>query len=244
MYKEIGSYNIHKMEEILKHVLYINLDYRTDRLEHVSKEFEKIGVLKGERFPAIKMKLGYIGCSLSHIKCLELAKSRDWPFVFICEDDITFTNPTVFLNSLRKFVESGISWDVLVIGGNNCPPFQVINEYCSRVQNIQTTTGYIVRKEYYDVLIENFKEGLNHLLREPDKKKQYCIDIYWKELQKKDRWYLLTPLTVIQYYDYSDIEEKVTDYSALMLDFDKREFIQRWMEQEKKKENRFTMNLV
>ena len=222
------------MDEILKHILYINLDYRTDRLEHVLKEFEKIGILNGQRMPAIKMKHGNVGCSLSHIKCLELAKKEEWSCVFICEDDITFTNPTVFLNSLQKFVESDISWDVLIIGGNNCPPFQVINEYCTRVGNIQTTTGYIVRKEYYDVLIENFKEGLNKLLREPDKKKQYCIDIYWKELQTKDRWYLLTPLTVIQYNDYSDIEEKITDYSALMLDFDKQELIKRLMQQQLK----------
>jgi hypothetical protein len=223
------------MEGLLKHVLYINLEHRTDRLEYVVGELGKIGIFHGERFPAIKMAAGNVGCTLSHIKCLELAKKNEWPFVFICEDDITFTNPRVFCESLQKFAESGIPWDVLVVGGNNCPPFQFITEYCIRVQNVQTTTGYIVRKEYYDVLLANFKDGVSRLMREPDKKKHYSIDIYWKQLQQLDRWYLLTPLTVVQNYDYSDIEGKMIDYRGMMLDLDKRELIEKFMKEEEEK---------
>ena len=84
--------------EILKHTLYINLDYRTDRLEHVQEELDKIGIKESaERFPAVKMEKGNVGCTLSHIKCIDLAKSRGWPYVFICEDDITFTDPGRFI---------------------------------------------------------------------------------------------------------------------------------------------------
>ena len=81
--------------DILQNTLYINLEHRVDRKEHVTKELEKIGV-KGERFNAIKTKNGAIGCTLSHIKCLEIAKERNYEEVFICEDDITFTNLTYF----------------------------------------------------------------------------------------------------------------------------------------------------
>ena len=142
--------------------------------------------------------------------------------MFICEDDITFVNPTVFCNSLNQFIQSSISWDVLVIGGNNAPPFIAENEFFARVLNIQTTTGYIVKKEYYDILLTNFKEGLRLLMQEPDKKNKYSIDIYWKILQRHDKWYCLLPLTVIQYSDYSDIEKKIVDYGNMMLDFEKR----------------------
>jgi len=229
------------MIKLLEHVLYINLNHRFDRLEHVLKELNKIGIINGERFPAVQMSAGNVGCSISHIKCLEIAKKNEWDSVFICEDDITFTDPDVFNESLKKFAESNIQWDVLVIGGNNCPPFQVINDYCVRVQNIQTTTGYIVKKEYYDIILENFKEGLKCLLREPNKKKEFSIDIFWKRLQQRDRWYLLTPLTVVQYYDYSDIEQKVIDYGKMMLDLDKRELIERLIKEEQHK-RRFSIN--
>ena len=48
-------------------------------------------------------------------------------------------------------------WDVLIIGGNNVPPYKQYYEYCARVFNCQTTTGYIVKEEFYDVMIDNFK---------------------------------------------------------------------------------------
>ena len=50
--------------------------------------------LIGERFPAIELKNGRLGCSMSHLRCIEMAKERGWDHVFICEDDITFTRAT------------------------------------------------------------------------------------------------------------------------------------------------------
>ena len=227
-----------------KYVLYINLDHRVDRKDYVLGQLATIGVMNPERFPAIKMTAGNVGCALSHIRCIEMAKARNWPQVLICEDDITFMDAGVFINSLRQFLESETSWDVLVLGGNNCPPFSIISDYYVRVHNIQTTTGYIVKKGYYDVLLANFKEGLANLLREPEKKKLFSIDIWWKHLQQTDRWFLLTPLTVVQAYDFSDIEGKVTDYRCMMLDLDKRELIERLMREQKEKKDRFSMGLL
>jgi glycosyl transferase family 25 len=232
--------------EILKHTLYINLDYRTDRLEHVQEELDKIGIKESaERFPAVKMEKGNVGCTLSHIKCIDLAKSRGWPYVFICEDDITFTDPGRFLSSLREFSQSVHQWNMVIIGGNNCPPFQPITDCYARVFNIQTTTGYIVNSNYYDILLNNFKEGLSKLMREPEKKKQYSLDIYWKTLQSTGLWFLITPPTVIQYYDYSDIEEKVVDYGPMMLDLEKRELMEKYMKkiEEERKRQFFSMSI-
>jgi GR25 family glycosyltransferase involved in LPS biosynthesis len=207
---------------LLKNTLFINLDNRPDRLEHVNKELEKIGV-SGERFSAIKLKNGALGCTLSHIKCIEIAKSRDYDQVFICEDDITFLDPATFLASLKKFeADEDINWDVLIISGNNAPPFFPMTDYCIRVLNCQTTTGYVVKKEYYDTLLKNFKESAHELIKDSSKAKEYALDIYWKKLQKQDFWYMIIPITVTQYANYSDIEERDTDYKELMLDMEKK----------------------
>lgn len=215
------SKNRLNIPDLLKHILYINLDSRPDRLNHVQNEMNKMRVL-GERVCAIKMPDGAIGCTMSHIKCLELAKTRGWPQVFICEDDISFLNPELLKENLLKFSENAqIKWDVLIIGGNNCPPYTRIADYCIKVSNNQTTTGYIVRSHYYDTLIANFRESARQLLREPTKRKQYALDIYWKSLQKSDNWYMITPPTVVQMDDYSDIEGRNVAYSGLMLDLDK-----------------------
>ena len=213
--------------ELFKNTLFINLDHRTDRLEHVLNEFKKMDI-NAERVNAIKMKNGAIGCTLSHIKCIELAKTRGWEQVFICEDDITFLNPELLKKNIESFYENDdIMWDVLIIGGNNVPPYQQLYEYCARVFRNQTTTGYIVKKEYYDVLLANFKESAANLLRNPENKREFALDIYWNRLQLQDFWYMVTPPTVTQYENYSDIEEKTTNYDFLMLDMDKPWFLER-----------------
>ena len=208
--------------ELLKYVLYINLDSRPDRLTHVQKEMDKMEIV-GERMNAVKMKNGAIGCTLSHIKCLELAKERQWPHVFICEDDILFLNPDLLKTNIEKFSSANpkIHWDVLIIGGNNCPPYKRVDNYCIQVFNNQTTTGYIVQSHYYDTLIANFKESATMLMREPNNRQAYALDIYWKRLQQRDNWFMITPLTVIQVEDYSDIEGRKVNYGKLMLDLDK-----------------------
>ena len=206
--------------DLFKNTLYINLEHRKDRLEHLQHEFEKMGIV-GERVNAIKMKDGAIGCTLSHIRCLELAKQRGFEEVFICEDDITFTNPALLKTNIELFYDrEDINWDLLIIGGNNVPPSQRISQFCIRVFNCQTTTGYIVKNTYYDTLIKNFKESASLLMKNPtpEGKRQYALDIYWKRLQMQDYWYMIIPATVTQYENYSDIEERPTNYDHLMLD--------------------------
>ena len=207
--------------DLFEHTLFINLDERTDRLAHVTAEFEKMGIV-AERVKAIKMATGAVGCTMSHIRCLELAKQRGYEQVFICEDDITFTNPELFKANLEKFSDNDeIMWDLLIIGGNNVPPYQQVTEYCARVFYCQTTTGYVVKKHYYDTLLENFKESARQLMRDPKNHSTYALDMYWKRLQKQDFWYMITPPTVTQYESYSDIENRVVDYERAMLDMDK-----------------------
>jgi glycosyl transferase family 25 len=178
--------------------------------------------IDAERVNAVKMNTGAVGCTMSHIKCLELAKQRDYEYVFICEDDITFRNPELFKRNLQRFYENDdINWDLLIIGGNNVPPFQQVTEYCARVFYCQTTTGYVVKKHYYDTLLKNFRESANGLIREPNNPSTYALDMYWKRLQLQDFWYMITPPTVTQYESYSDIENRNVNYENMMLDMEK-----------------------
>jgi glycosyl transferase, family 25 len=211
--------------ELFEHTLFINLENRKDRLEHALTEFKKMGI-NAERVNAINMQNGAIGCTMSHIKCIELAKSRDWEQVFICEDDITFLNPELLKQNIEMFYNNDdILWDVLIIGGNNVPPYQQLYEYAARIFRNQTTTGYIVNKHYYDTLLKNFKESAANLLRNPDNKREYALDIYWNRLQMQDFWYMITPPTVTQYENYSDIEKRNTNYDFLMLDMEKQWYL-------------------
>ena len=216
--------NTQNLQDItyIKHCFYINLDYRTDRKKHVLEQMAKLNI-PCMRFNAIKLTDGAIGCSMSHLKCLQTAKNNNWDHVMIIEDDITFLKPNLFIKQFNKFLKNNIKWDVILIAGNNLPPYQILedNNSAIKVSHCQTTTGYIVKCHYYDILIENIKTGINLLMKEPYNKISYAIDKYWIHLQKKDNWYLITPPTVIQRDDYSDIEKRNTSYAQLMTDLDK-----------------------
>ena len=201
----------------IKNILYINLDHRTDRKEYVEKQLNSIG-LSGERFNAVKDENPNIGCSLSHLGCLKLAKERGWEYVAICEDDITFTKPDLFIKQLNLFLgEFSEDWDVLLLGGNNVNGHTKISDYCIKVTNCQSAIGYIVKKHYYDKLIDNIEQGIVKLKDEPRMRRHFALDQYWKLLQKIDKWYLIIPLTVNQKIDYSDIEKRKMNYTRDML---------------------------
>ena len=233
IYKENSNieYYFLSMKSItdIRHILYINLDSRPDRKEHVLKQLKSIGLSTDmdtcQRFPAIALPNGNgrFGCSMSHIKCLELAKSNQWEHVLIVEDDIEFLNPTLFQTQLNTFLQSRhfSNADVLLFAGNVVPPYKPIDNTCVQVSRCQTTTGYLVKSHYYDMLIANIREGLQLLMRNPEKHVMYAIDKWWFQLQQKDTWYLIVPLTVTQREDYSDIEKKRTNYTWLMTDLDK-----------------------
>jgi GR25 family glycosyltransferase involved in LPS biosynthesis len=209
----------------VEHVFYINLASRPDRKQHVEKQLELVGVTNPQRFNAIKLANGAIGCSMSHLKCLEIAKATNWDHVMIVEDDIKFLDPGLFVKQFNKFIEThGKKFDVVLIAGNNMPPYVRVDDTCVKVAYCQTTTGYIVQRHYYDTMISNIREGIKHLMSEPEKHILYAIDKYWMHLQQKHNWFLITPLTVTQREDYSDIEKRPTNYTRAMTDLDKVAF--------------------
>jgi len=210
--------------EDIKHAFYINLDSRPDRKIHVEEQLKLVGI-NATRFNAIKLPNGALGCSMSHLKCLETAKLNKWSHLLIVEDDIKFIYPELLKNQLNSFLKNHKSWDVILIGGNNVPPYTKVDDTCIKVSSCQTTTGYLVNSHYYDKLIDNFRTGIKKLISFPDQHRIYAIDKFWFALQKQDSWYLIIPLTVTQREDYSDIEKRPTNYSHVMLDLDKKAFL-------------------
>ena len=137
----------------IKNVFYINLDTRPDRKLHVELQLQNIGINNSQRFNAIKMNNGAIGCSMSHLKLIENAKANNLEHILIVEDDILFTNPNLFVTQFNKFLSNHTNFDMLLIAGNNLPPYTIIDDTCVQVKQCQTTTGYLVKNHYYDKLI-------------------------------------------------------------------------------------------
>lgn len=200
----------------IQHILYINLERRKDRKLSVESELTKAGFTNFKRFDAFDIKENpRLGCSTSHLKCLQYAKQQNWDMVMIVEDDIIFDNVDLFQKQLEMFMNSNIDWDVLLLAGNNCQPYEKVSPFALKINNCQTTTGYIVKSHYYDYLIENILNGCKSLYNSKGGDNN-TIDMEWKVLQFIDNWYLLWPAYVFQKDDYSDIEKRRVNYIHMM----------------------------
>lgn len=209
---------------LLENVYYINLEERVDRKVLVETELKKMK-WKYERFNAIKHNRGILGCCLSHLGVIEMAKEKDLDYVVILEDDIQFLQPEKYnkmLIDFRNFVESNsLDYDVLLIATNILDKVSgiiPINNYIYRVRASYSAAGYIVKKHYYDKIIANYKEGLRLLIENPTVAGKYEFDVYWIKLQIVDKWLVLYPRTVNQRESYSDILNCMTDYTKHMID--------------------------
>jgi len=211
----------------IQHVFYINLAHRVDRRTHVEAQLASVG-LPFERFEAIAMANGAVGCSLSHLKLLERAVKESWSHLLIVEDDITFLNPPLFRTQLDQCLKhigdvpstfgltQGSDWDVILIAGNNVGPVQPVHSSCVQVSRCQTTTGYLVNGPYLATLADNVRAGVKALMKSPMYPQLYAIDQHWFQLQAKDKWLLVVPLTVTQLAGYSDIEKRRVNYTPAM----------------------------
>lgn len=196
--------------------IYINLDKRKDRNERTIKQLKKINITEPNRFSAIENEKGIIGCAESHIKVIEYAIEKDLPYLVVFEDDIDIIEPKLLKVKINNLINS--DFDVLMLGGNNFGGKKIDNNLL-KVERCYTTTAYIIKKHYYSTWLNNLKEGLDILKRTDDR--QYSLDSHNHILQRKDKWYLLIPICIIQRKGYSDIENKKTDYQDYMLNYNK-----------------------
>jgi hypothetical protein len=76
----------------------------------------------------------------------------------------------------------------------------------SKIKEVETASGYIVNKHYYDVLIELYEWAMP-LLNQTKKHWIYANDQVWKQLQAKDCWYYFTKRIGKQAPGYSDTSQ-------------------------------------
>ena len=161
------------MELIQKYHLYINLEKRIEKKIRCEEELKKIG-LNPNRFNAIQHEIGLVGCVKSHIRCIEIAKERNYPLVCIFEDDISFIDTKKIIEYITKYIDS--DYDVLYLGAwilDNT--YEIINDDLLHIKRATTTHAYIIKNHYYDTILHNYKEGMIFKLNNPEIDK-YNID--------------------------------------------------------------------
>jgi GR25 family glycosyltransferase involved in LPS biosynthesis len=201
---------------------YINLNHRNDRNNHMINMFKSYNITNYERIEGCIFNLnvdnlnkrtnGRIGCTMSHIKTLQTFINSEYEYCIIFEDDFIFTiDSEKYKNILNNIFELNFNWDMILFSSNviNSTPY---NNFLNKALNCQTTSSYLVTKNYAKKLLNNYIEGLDFLKKTQED--QYCIDIYWKKLQPQDNWYIINPKIGKQMPSYSDIEKRNASYGS------------------------------
>lgn len=204
------------MTHHISKIFYINLDERADRKEEIESELTTYDLLDhSERIQAFYTPgQGILGCTMSHLKALKLAKERKYKNVLILEDDFQFTITKEELdNQLTALFEQGPEFDVCMISFNIQQSIPTEYPFLQKVIKAQTASGYIVSESLYDSIIELYEWAIP-LLDQTREHWNYANDQCWKLLQPNSNWYAFTNRCGKQRPGYSDNSEKFEDYNC------------------------------
>lgn len=184
-------------------ILVINLDDRPDKWSEIQKEFK--GWPSLERLSAVKESPGWKGCKKSHLKAINEAKSRKYPWVLVLEDDCI-----VKPDSLERFKELLPSlWNImneydLFLGGATFLKDVSIIQYSPPLFKIKgyTTHFCLYPSSSYDKLIDIISKGdvpVDSLFRDGSSIRLICT----------------SPHLATQRPGVSDVGEQETNYNGL-----------------------------
>jgi GR25 family glycosyltransferase involved in LPS biosynthesis len=197
-------------------VYVINLDDRVDRYDGFMIDIEKVGLTsKVERVSAIKHDIGIIGCGKSHILTLEKFLESGKDSALICEDDLRWRDYNKVIEILEKI--NTVDYDIICFSTNpgSCDFKIDKSEYnfLHKARGLQTTSCYLITREFAPILLDTMREGLMMLEKTRDIP-MYALDQYWKILQPQSKWFLTNPILGYQCEGYSDIEKRNVNYGC------------------------------
>jgi GR25 family glycosyltransferase involved in LPS biosynthesis len=197
---------------------YINLDHRTDRLQHFEALKTTYPILSNiKRMSAIYNAKGAIGCALSHVKCLQQLANSTNKFVAVFEDDFYLLHEKNFKQFVRQFEKiKNASWDVLTLTprGQVAPTEESLEfKGFQRIVDNQTMTGYIIKTSFIPVLLGVLKEGIKNLLGGGAADSNAC-DQAWKILQADHVFIYYKEIFGGQLPGWSSIEGREVNYNA------------------------------
>lgn len=207
------------LEKYFDKIYCINLDRRTDRWEHFLNQSKNFGLNDFERISAIDggklnpsdfsspLNQGELGLLLTTIKIFEDSIQNKYEKILILEDDCVFENE---LNKIDLFFRSLPSdWDMIYFGGNHnvhggYPEPIVINDYVKKVSYTYSSHMIGFNIKIYEKIMSLLKTN------------QFPVDVVYSRLQKENKCYTFYPRLSTQLVDFSDIQNKVTNYNWLI----------------------------
>lgn len=204
-------------DKYFKKVFVINLDHRIEKMQAFTSQalrynfvFERISGVNGREIPFENplniphFHPGDVGCTLSHKKVAEKAKSEGLENYLVLEDDVLFRSGMDKLFPIF-WQEVPSDWDLVYLGANhnNTNPSK-ISDKVVKVNGSYTTHAMAIKNTMYDALIEVWG------------RKNKPVDVLLSELHSQFNCYSLYPNLAGQRAGFSDILNKDVNYDFLL----------------------------
>lgn len=199
----------------------INLESRKDRKEFMEKQMEKLGISQYTFFKAIcpdektmkkykhflkkseeYYRIGSLGCLLSHLEIIKIAKKCSYKNILILEDDCEFMENIEKIILYFKLFYSN-NYAIGYLSGSHMEKPDFISDNIVKVKKTYTTTSYIINHSIFNYIINN----LENYNQEIDK-------FYALEIQTKYNCYCSFPHLTRQKEGYSDIHKQFVNYKC------------------------------
>jgi len=179
----------------------INLKHRYDRKESIINEMKKLPHIKYEFVEGVISNPSWLGCTLSHKKCIQLAKDNNLDNVLVLEDDAIFTDNCIEI--LEKSLEQlKGEYNMLFLGANLQNKADSISNNILKLNGAFAAHAYIVNSNFYDTIL-NLPNNV--------------IDVSYNRLMAEYNLFMCNPIIAYQTPSYSDLEDGFRDYNQAII---------------------------
>lgn len=206
---------MNKIDDIIDKIFLINLDKRKDRLDEFMIQYNRLGLdlSKLERFPAILREDPCVGCTLSHLEIIKIAKHRGYKNIIIFEDDFDFlVDYDTFNKSFLDFFSFNIDFKVVMLTYFCVDSPVKVNELISTTTNSSNAAGYLINCSAYDELIYWLSYGAE-MLEKTGEHWNYINDQIWKKMQLDNKWFIFNKKLGKQRNGYSDLSRQYKEHN-------------------------------
>lgn len=193
------------------HLFVINLAKRVDRMEHFNAMCARTGLTAVQRFEAVGGIVvdgrvsGNAGCTASHRALLDLQIANGWPRMFVWEDDAEIIYHDFHERWDRFERELPSTWHMIYLGAGYAePPMARVAPHVIRAGRLLTTSSYGITLEMAKRMAPSIS-GVGP------------IDSLYGGFHRDAEVYLMSPRAVVQYPNFSDLQEQDSGNAQSML---------------------------
>ena len=196
--------------------VYINLDKRSDRNQHLLNELKRFNIPEEKiiRVSAVESPKGAYGCALSHMRAMEMFRNSDDEVWCILEDDHYFTQTYEDTEKILNEFFDKPEYDVFL--GSYCAVKgrDLLGTSFRRTIKSCMCSFYVVHRRVCEALLASHKQSSRTLSPSFGRSSGIPCDMMWNHVMSI--FWFVAPYKPYggQILNYSNIRNRVMDYST------------------------------